>query len=182
VRRLNLGCGLDLRHGWVNVDREFPDLGTGDYEFRRGDARDLAFPGDEFDVVLLNHVLHLFTYDVAEAVLDECVRVLAPGGELVIVDADVLRVIGLYGYDAIEFGPHRAQVPDWLPVAVETESTDEGRLLRWAIWHGTRLSLWSYGMLAERLLLRGVSVTRSPSKPITIGRENESFTIVGVKP
>jgi SAM-dependent methyltransferase len=165
----------------VNVDRD-PVLDPGHHDFRRGDARDLAFPGDEFDVVLLNHVLHLFTYDVAEVVLDECLRVLAPGGELVIVEPDVLRVLGLYGYDSIEFGPHRAEVPDWLPVAVETEPTNEGRLLRWAIWHGTRLSLWSYGMLAERLLARGISVMRSPSKPITVARENESFTIVGVKP
>jgi SAM-dependent methyltransferase len=171
VRRLNLGCGDDVRPSWVNVDLHMPST-LPRYDFRRGDAKNLAFPAEEFDVVLLNHVLHLFTYDEAEVVLNECVRVLKFPGELIIVDADIVRLTREWG--------DRVAVERL--IADEVESTEDGKLLRWVSWHSTRRSLWSYSMLAERLIRRGLSVTPSPSHEIEIGRPHESFTIVGVKP
>lgn len=180
--KLNLGCGHDLRAGWVNVDRDAHDM-FGQYDFRRGDARNLAFPDEEFDVVLLNHVLHMCTYDDAEKVLDECVRVLAHPGELVIVEANVLGVVR--SFDNVPSRTERkARQMIGRLVCDDVELTEEGKLLRWVVWHGSRRSLWSYASLTDRLIRRGLSVMWKPLHEIAglERREEESFVIVGVKP
>ena len=84
-RRLNLGCGFDLREGYLNVDlQDFhgPDL--------VGDVRDLAMlPSDTFDEIFAFDVLeHLPRSDTAKA-LDEWARLLRPGGTLRLETSDV---------------------------------------------------------------------------------------------
>ncbi len=51
--------------------------------FSVGDGRELKFPGDHFDKVIIKHVLH--NVDHHEKVLKECHRVLKPGGQLALV-------------------------------------------------------------------------------------------------
>jgi phosphatidylethanolamine/phosphatidyl-N-methylethanolamine N-methyltransferase len=47
------------------------------------DAEDLSFPDASFDVVVANHVIS--TVPNPEAALDECARVLRPGGEMILL-------------------------------------------------------------------------------------------------
>jgi|SRR5581483_8926282 len=79
-RKLNLGCGYDVRPGYLNVDfveRHQPDLVA--------DVRDLsALPSDWFDEVLAHDVLeHLPRADTARA-LAEWARVMRHGGAITI--------------------------------------------------------------------------------------------------
>jgi arsenite methyltransferase len=80
--------------------------GVGDrVELKRGDARELPFGADVFDVVLSNFVLHEMNIPAdRERMLHEMVRVLRPGGRLALVDfiftkecVDVLERAGLVG-------------------------------------------------------------------------------------
>jgi SAM-dependent methyltransferase len=78
ARLLNLGCGYDHRHGYLNVDnlaRHEPDM--------LADVRDLsALPSDWFDEILAHDVLeHLPRADTAPA-LREWSRVLRKGGTI----------------------------------------------------------------------------------------------------
>lgn len=76
-RRINLGCGRDLRPGYLNVDRS-SDVGADlvwDLE-----AGPLPLPASEFDEVLALDVLEHIA-DVP-AFFEEAYRILAPGGEL----------------------------------------------------------------------------------------------------
>ena len=77
--KLNLGCGKDIRKGWVNIDR-FPGEGVDmvlDLE-----ASKLPFPDDSVEEVLASHILeHLLRW---EDLLLEIRRVLRPGGKLTI--------------------------------------------------------------------------------------------------
>lgn len=70
-------------------------------EVRDGDARDLDFPDASFDVVLSSFVFHHIHPDGREAAAREIVRVMKPGGRLVLLDAqhtgtlaDALRAAG----------------------------------------------------------------------------------------
>ena len=60
------------------------------------DAEQLSFPDASFDVVVANHVIS--TVPNPEAALDECARMLRPGGEMVLLsrigaDAGVRRLV-----------------------------------------------------------------------------------------
>ena len=70
-------------------------------EVRDGDARDMDFPDASFDVVLSSFALHHIDRDGREAAVREIVRVMKPGGRLVLLDAqhtgiaaDALRAAG----------------------------------------------------------------------------------------
>ena len=74
--KVNLGCGRDVRLGYVNVDRlPHPGVIVADVE-----GEGLPFPSGSVDLILARHVLeHVVRFDKAIA---ECWRVLRPGGRL----------------------------------------------------------------------------------------------------
>ena len=53
--------------------------------FEEGDAEQLPFPGDSFDLVMTRHVL--WTLPHPEQAIDEWIRVLRPGGRLAVMDS-----------------------------------------------------------------------------------------------
>ncbi|MBN2025339.1 MAG: class I SAM-dependent methyltransferase [Actinobacteria bacterium] len=76
--------GMDISKNWVNrcvrdAARLYPDKGC---EFLVGDAQDLPFEDESFDVVVCTEVIE--HVDFAGNVLAEIYRVLVPGGVLVI--------------------------------------------------------------------------------------------------
>lgn len=73
--KLNLGCGDDLRPGYVNVDK-FPQDDTvvaAEFPF-------LPFEDNYADEVILSHVLEHFGYADGVRLCQEIQRVLKPGG------------------------------------------------------------------------------------------------------
>lgn len=90
VLRLNLGCGEDIRPNWVNVDNR-PGCGA-----NRLHDLNRALPWDRGAAreILLCHALeHVVSWD---QLLDECARVLAPGGKITIRVPDFEEAIRLY--------------------------------------------------------------------------------------
>lgn len=73
--RLNLGCGHDVRPGWINVDK-FPTS----TDVVQANFPELPFADDYAQEVALCHVLEHFGYAQGFALVNEIQRVLVPGG------------------------------------------------------------------------------------------------------
>ena len=80
--RLNLGCGHRLLDGWVNVD--LAENWTGEKPDVSSDLRKLPFEDNYADVAMAIHVLEHFPLWETHDLLSEWVRVLKPGGKLII--------------------------------------------------------------------------------------------------
>jgi predicted SAM-dependent methyltransferase len=92
--RLHLGSGTNRLPGWVNVDL----LGMGSdlaWDLRRR----LPFPDASAQAAFLEHVIEHFTLADALALLEECHRVLRPGGTIRVGVPDLGRYIHSYTGD-----------------------------------------------------------------------------------
>lgn len=86
--RANFGCGGQVADGWTNIDK---GCGPGIW---CADLRDkLPFDNGQLDYAVCHHVLDLFTADEAFAFLEECFRVISPGGTLRISVANMRGAI-----------------------------------------------------------------------------------------
>ncbi len=92
MRMLNLGCGATFHDHWVNMD--FTDHGGKviAYDLRLG----IPFADETFDVVYHSHVLEHFPKAWGEFFLQECLRVLRPGGLLRVVVPDLENIVRAY--------------------------------------------------------------------------------------
>lgn len=89
---LNLGCGRQVHSEWVNIDLEATSPEVIEHDVTQG----IPFDEGTFEAVYHSHILeHLKPVD-GKALLDECFRVLKPGGVLRIVVPDLERIARLY--------------------------------------------------------------------------------------
>jgi glycosyltransferase involved in cell wall biosynthesis/predicted SAM-dependent methyltransferase/Tfp pilus assembly protein PilF len=76
---LNLGCGLDVRDGFINIDM-FSD----NPKVVRMDIRKLEIPDNFADFILASDVLEHFSHHQTDSVLSEWYRVLKPSAQIII--------------------------------------------------------------------------------------------------
>lgn len=76
---LNLGCGRDIREGFVNID-----LFSDDPRVVYMDIRKLEFEDNSADLILASDILEHFSHRDVEQILSEWVRVLKPNGEIIV--------------------------------------------------------------------------------------------------
>src|SRR6202041_3797119 len=111
------GLGLDLSLYMLAMARARLDrAGLRHCSVRQGDIYDLALPRDSFDLVIIHQVLH-FLDDSARAI-KEAVRVLRPGGRLLVVDFaphDLEFLREEHAHRRLGFAPEA--VSQWLEVA-----------------------------------------------------------------
>ena len=93
MRLLNLGCGAHYHRDWVNVDFRLNSPEVMPYNLL---GRSLPFRSDVFDAVYHSHLLEHFPKRYAPIFLQECFRVLKPGGVIRIAVPDLERIAQLY--------------------------------------------------------------------------------------
>jgi predicted SAM-dependent methyltransferase len=82
LKRLNLGCGPEIKKGFINYDiQPFADI-CGNCE------QGLPFKDSVFDNVLASHILE-HVHDL-QALKKELLRVMEPGGELMVIVPEYL--------------------------------------------------------------------------------------------
>ena len=91
-RMLNIGCGRRYHRDWVNLDLESSDSNVIRHDVNKG----IPFEQGRFDAVYHSHILeHLEPAD-GQNLIQECYRVLKPGGVLRIVVPDLECIARLY--------------------------------------------------------------------------------------
>ncbi|MEN6546830.1 MAG: methyltransferase domain-containing protein [Armatimonadia bacterium] len=114
---LNLGCGPDRRAEWLNAD-----LGlTGDIHLDA--SRRFPFRDDWFTMVFTEHMLEHLSEGAAAVCLQECYRVLQPGGTLRVSTPDLGYVVGKYVARDLAHRQETASVSPW-KYGAETLPTD----------------------------------------------------------
>lgn len=98
---MNLGCGPDLKDGWLNVDNVYQE------GIDVWDVRAKAVPQylDQFDFVLVNHVLCTMNHIDVDKALDNIYEVLKPGGKVQIIDLDLILAFAYYSQGAEDMIP-----------------------------------------------------------------------------
>lgn len=76
---LNLGCGRDVRDGFINID-----LYSDDPSVVAMDVRNLQFQDNTVDLIIASDILEHFSHREVDHLLHEWSRVLKPGGKLII--------------------------------------------------------------------------------------------------
>lgn len=92
VRKLQIGCQGKILSGWLNVDLEPKSA-----EVVLMDAtKPFPFPSQSFDYIFTEHMIEHITREEAEFMLQECYRVLTPGGKIRIVTPDLNAVVKVF--------------------------------------------------------------------------------------
>ena len=94
-RKLQLGCGRNWLEGWLNSDY-FPR--TSDI-LQLDVTVALPFENDTFDNIFSEHVIEHISYPEGAYMLEECFRVLKPGGVLRVGTPDLAFLVNLYRED-----------------------------------------------------------------------------------
>jgi len=92
IRMLNVGCGPRIVEGWENIDFASVDPRVLSHNLLKG----IPHPDSCLDVVYHSHVLEHFTADDGCALINECYRVLKPGGILRVVVPDLEQMARVY--------------------------------------------------------------------------------------
>lgn len=86
-----IGCGFDIREGWLNTD-----YGPNRLDVVFLDAcRRLPFANASVDRYYAEHMIEHIRIPFAESMLKECVRTLKPGGRIRLVTPDLRNLVRL---------------------------------------------------------------------------------------
>lgn len=170
--RLNLGCGDKILRGYENVDVVASRLGrTPDVLC---DLHDLAvFPDDYADEVMAIHVVEHFWRWEIEDVLREWVRVLKPGGSMVLECPNLISACEEFLRD-----PER-----------HSGQGQEGQRTMWVFygdpaWKDPYMNhRWGYTPESLKALMEAVGLVEVRQEPAQYKlREPRDMRVVGVKP
>lgn len=163
MKSMNFGCGREIKEGWTNIDRvEHPGV----------DVCDIMddWPYSGYDLILVEHVLHMFTPIEHAAVLKTLYNTLNPGGRLQVVEFDPVKAFEAYQRHDRE----SLIIPDKL------EPTLDGKLSFLLTYHGMRRSILTKTTMVDRLVATGFSKVVEPNI-FPFNREKESFFLEATK-
>jgi predicted SAM-dependent methyltransferase len=92
MKCLNVGCGSRFHPAWTNIDATSTSPSVKVHDCRGG----IPFPDHSFDVVYHSHVLEHFSMTDGLRFVQECFRVLRPGGIIRVAVPDLESLARLY--------------------------------------------------------------------------------------
>lgn len=178
MKRLNIGCGLVVADGWVNVDekayREWPDRHRGQRYPRPSDfdagpwianplghmgAAGLPWADESFAGAVSHHVLQMVPWPHLVPWLAEVRRVLEPGATLRLSVPDLMGAVGAY----------LADDRSWFPIDPAHEPSTGGALCLYLTQAGATRSVFTAGWLLDLLALAGFEHTSVETPQSSMG-------------
>jgi len=92
MKLLNLGCGQRYHTEWTNIDF----VSSNDHVVAHNLLQGIPRADNEFDVVYHSHVLEHFSKQDGKLFLEECYRVLKPGGIIRVAVPDLEQIVKNY--------------------------------------------------------------------------------------
>jgi predicted SAM-dependent methyltransferase len=98
VRKLHLGCGPYVHHGWLNTDfsPQRPEVLFLDA------SQGFPFADETFDYIFSEHMIEHLTYQDGISMLRNCYRILKPNGKIRIATPDLAKILALYTKEKTE--------------------------------------------------------------------------------
>jgi predicted SAM-dependent methyltransferase len=124
MKLLNLGCGDRFHSDWTNIDFVSRDPQVIAYDLRKG----IPFPDGTFDLAYHSHLLEHFGCEEGEALLRECLRVLAPGGIIRVAVPDLEQIVREYvsALEALQRGEKERELDyDWMRLELYDQTVRE---------------------------------------------------------
>lgn len=89
--KLNLGCGHDIRNGWLNFDQDpvTDDVIKLDLKCQNSVSKLKEYKPD---IIELNHVIGYFHYQEGKALIENLYKALNPNGVIIIEYPDAIKV------------------------------------------------------------------------------------------
>lgn len=107
--RVNLGCGSVYHPDWVNLD----SIPASDFVRRWDIRKPLPFKTGEVDACYASHVLEHLPRSSADDLLEECYRVLKPGGIIRLAVPDLENIASAY-LQSVAAGEASAHRHEWM--------------------------------------------------------------------
>lgn len=116
IRKLHIGCGLNLLNGWLNTD--ILNKANNRNVMYMDAGSPFPIPNQSFNYIFSEHLFEHLTYEQAKNMLNECYRILKPNGIVRIATPDIKFLIDLYlnpqkeiNKSYIEFDSKRSGLP-----------------------------------------------------------------------
>lgn len=161
--KMNLGCGPDIKEGFVNVDI-VPYEGASVWDMTKD-----SVPGywvGKFDYVLVNHTICLISYDEVAELFKKIQTAMKPGATIEIIDMDVTKAFNSYTRNDHEGLPGFG-------------GSIDNSLCRHLIGHG-RKSVYTGNLVAEMLINAGFGKVEVGDSSEHDLRPKESLIVRGV--
>lgn len=99
IKKLQIGCNISFLEGWlcsdgVPISKDVIYLDA---------TKKFPFDNETFDYVYSEHMIEHITWEEGSYMLQECWRILKPGGTIRITTPDLGVIIGLYGRNGETF-------------------------------------------------------------------------------
>lgn len=167
-KAINIGCGLDLKHNWINCDLE-----PGDDSVKRFDitnCSDLDWLAKQ-NAVLINsdHVIGYLTIAQAENFFKACYEGLKPGGSLTLEFPDLDKLI--LQLSQVNYVSTNYEV-DYIEIIRAIYAYDAVDAKSLVFSKKTYITGWTVDFLRKKLNEAGFSDIKS-YEPMTHGRRNK---------
>jgi predicted SAM-dependent methyltransferase len=163
ARLLNFGCGETTHPAWTNLDASPASPGVIAHDLRRR----FPFADGTFDAVYGSHVLEHLEPAAAQKLLEDCFRILRPGGIVRIAVPDLESIVGLYVSSlqgALKGDQESEMRYDWLMLELYDQAVRKAPGGNMAVYMADKTDRKRSRFIAERIGCESVHPTanRSP--------------------